>query len=319
MASAIMMSSPYILVTGFGPFRHHIVNPSWEVVKLLPNELIVACEDGPELRVAVVKHLLSVEYSVAADLYQSDFPLNVCQAETLPLLIIHVGVNGKSAVIEFERYAYNRVRGLDVAQQSPADGKVISADALDARLGTDLDLKEVVDHTLRQCDGLPMPLRVLRPVLRPLTAGLSVALLGLNLLPGPRVRVSRDGGRYVCNFVYYHACRWVTSAASASASEPETPASSADASSTGAEKAGAVDSAGRQEVGGGVQGSMLPAWCCATPRGAVAVQPQCVFVHIPPEGKPFSVPKMADILGLAVHKMISMRVEAARGTASAAV
>lgn len=43
MASTKSSDVPVVLVTGFGPFRSVLVNPSWEVAKALKNDLEWTC------------------------------------------------------------------------------------------------------------------------------------------------------------------------------------------------------------------------------------------------------------------------------------
>jgi pyroglutamyl-peptidase len=63
-----------VLVTGFGPFRQHTVNPSWEAVKKVPNTL-----DSHSIK----KQHLQVEYSIVKEFFSAveDYDL-----------FIHVGV-----------------------------------------------------------------------------------------------------------------------------------------------------------------------------------------------------------------------------------
>jgi pyroglutamyl-peptidase len=50
-----MSAEKTILVTGFEPFGHHVINPSWEVMKTLDGSTIAGHR--------VTSHLLPVVYS----------------------------------------------------------------------------------------------------------------------------------------------------------------------------------------------------------------------------------------------------------------
>lgn len=63
-----------ILVTGFGPFRDHQVNASWEAVKLLPNEI----EDIKLVKVEIPVTYEDVDTKIPA-LWKDLNPEVICQ------------------------------------------------------------------------------------------------------------------------------------------------------------------------------------------------------------------------------------------------
>jgi pyroglutamyl-peptidase len=177
-----MTDSPWVLVTGFGPFLNHSVNPSWQAVKGIPNTVEFFDSVGVKQEIRVVKKELSVEYRAADDLYGVHFPHHMCQGvQRDPLLIIHVGVNSHSACVELEKCAVNEATGVDVCGHHPDNCKVVSSRGRSAKTGTDLDLDSVVEQVKINCLGR-------------LT---------------PSLGVSGNAGRYLCNYVYYKACEWV--------------------------------------------------------------------------------------------------------------
>ncbi|XP_057663936.1 pyroglutamyl-peptidase 1 [Diorhabda carinulata] len=80
-----------IIVTGFGPFDKHLVNASWESVKLLPDEI-----EGINL----IKQEIPVEYQHV----QTNIPK--LWEQHRPLLVVHVGVSSGAKKITVEKCAY---------------------------------------------------------------------------------------------------------------------------------------------------------------------------------------------------------------------
>lgn len=77
-----------VLVTGYGPFRDVVLNPSWQAVSKLPVSI------G---KYTVVTHELMVEYRAVS----RDIPHLI--SHTLPKLIVHVGVGRKGHINLEER------------------------------------------------------------------------------------------------------------------------------------------------------------------------------------------------------------------------
>lgn len=118
-----------VLLTGFEPFGGEHVNPAWEAVKRLPDEL-----DGAQL----VKREICVEYDRAPQ------QLRRAMEETQPDIVICVGQAGGRAGVTPEYVAIN------VADAASADnagmlrsGERLIADAPDAYFTT-LPVREMV-------------------------------------------------------------------------------------------------------------------------------------------------------------------------------
>ncbi|KAK3912351.1 Pyroglutamyl-peptidase 1 [Frankliniella fusca] len=83
-----------IIVTGFGPFRAHKINASWEAVKLLPEML-----DVVDLNIILIVQEIPVDYE------ESVKRLTVLCEEHKPILVINVGVSDLAKEITLETCA----------------------------------------------------------------------------------------------------------------------------------------------------------------------------------------------------------------------
>ncbi|XP_006004166.1 pyroglutamyl-peptidase 1 isoform X2 [Latimeria chalumnae] len=103
-------NSKIIVVTGFGPFRQHTVNPSWEAVKELKK---LGLSNNIELHTIE----LPVSYKKAKEKVIGIW-------ETLkPQLAVHVGLAPSSKFIVLEQYGKNRgYKDRDVCGYCPEDG-----------------------------------------------------------------------------------------------------------------------------------------------------------------------------------------------------
>jgi pyrrolidone-carboxylate peptidase len=230
-------------VTGFGPFDVHTTNPSWSAVKRLPECLRVSVGSAG-IAVAIVKLEIPVSYKSADELYSGDvFPRNVGMGRKQdPLAILHVGVNGTTDSVELERFAFNRAVTYDVERFCPENQVVHSDDPPEHRIGTQLNLDGVIDAVRVGCSN--------------------------DDDFAPAICVSTDAGRYLCNYVYYKACKW------ASRKINDCTGHSGQVASAPGRGPGRVDNGSTNVVS----------------------TTACLFVHVPVERRPHSVEQLACIL-----------------------
>jgi pyroglutamyl-peptidase len=94
-----------------------------------------------------------------------------------PLLVIHVGVAGGSDSIRLEQQAFNQTHGKDVSGKEPQSGRVDEREPAHQIRTTAIDLPRLRQHVVQQCQT---------------THSFT-----------PRITISQDPGRYLCNFIYY--------------------------------------------------------------------------------------------------------------------
>ncbi|KAI3640716.1 hypothetical protein MIR68_001594 [Amoeboaphelidium protococcarum] len=165
----------WILVTGFSAFENHPDNPSTKAVKELPSAVVIGEGEDGSRNVDVVKLELRVSYKTVDDLYANQL-LKLQPSvnhSPYPLIIVHVGVAGKSDQVRLEQQAYNEVKGLDVDGQEPIDKVVNNRDQVGNILSTQLSVSLIQNHVKT----------------------------ALNI----EVELSKDPGRYLCNYSYYKA------------------------------------------------------------------------------------------------------------------
>jgi pyrrolidone-carboxylate peptidase len=172
----------WCLVTGFGPYSKlkNSQNPSDVAVQSLPDKISVPLLDD-ELVVDVVKRTLRVSYSTA-DAFYKDFPSSVGRTKA-PVLILHVGVNCNITCVHLEEGAVNQAEGIDVDGCESVTGTVTKE-----RSGC------------RVCSELGLP-----------GVAQSVRLRCQKFMQEPRIDISQDAGQYLCNYIYYKACKWCAS------------------------------------------------------------------------------------------------------------
>ncbi|XP_071448829.1 pyroglutamyl-peptidase 1 [Hetaerina americana] len=83
-----------VIVTGFGPFKHHIINASWEAVKLLPT---LKLEENLGIKLIIEK--IPVSYDAVIDIVPTLWKTHN------PLLFVHVGVSSIAKDITLETKA----------------------------------------------------------------------------------------------------------------------------------------------------------------------------------------------------------------------
>jgi len=150
------------VVTGFGPFRDHTTNASWEAVRQLPS----FWEDSNH---ELLVEEIPVQYSFVSEQVPDKW------AAMKPILFVHVGVSSRDKQVTLEQVAHNSgYCGLDVQQCCPSDHLCVPEGP--EELKTCLDLAKVESKVNAQ---------------------------SLETELGVEVCLSKDAGRYLCDFVYY--------------------------------------------------------------------------------------------------------------------
>ncbi|XP_069909599.1 pyroglutamyl-peptidase 1-like protein isoform X2 [Oryctolagus cuniculus] len=105
-----------VVVTGFGPFRQHLVNPSWEAVQEL-SKLGLGGDTEVELRTLQ----LPVDYRAARQ------EVTRIWEDLRPQLVVHVGVDASTKVIILEQCGKNRgYRDADIRGFRPEGGVCVA-------------------------------------------------------------------------------------------------------------------------------------------------------------------------------------------------
>ncbi|CAF3333705.1 unnamed protein product [Rotaria socialis] len=95
MDSPLAANIPVVLITGFGPFRSILHNPSWQVAKALKNYREWNCPI----------HIILEEVDVTYDHVSMKIPEYWLKYN--PTLVIHIGVAAGTTAIHIERCAFN--------------------------------------------------------------------------------------------------------------------------------------------------------------------------------------------------------------------
>jgi len=136
-----------IVVTGFGPFRGHDVNPSWAAVRRLPDVW-----DDVDHQVVVEE--IPVEY----DFVLREVPNRWSHHK--PDFIIHVGVSHLASKLTLESEANNTgYNSPDVKALCPPDNCCVPSCQL-SKLSTCLDLQDLSGKVTAQCSHIGLEAEV---------------------------------------------------------------------------------------------------------------------------------------------------------------
>ncbi|XP_036390891.1 pyroglutamyl-peptidase 1 [Megalops cyprinoides] len=151
-------TSEVVVVTGFGPFRKYLINPSWQAAQGLK---ATGLGEGVEVYIKE----LPVSYVKAQQLISHIW-------ETVsPKLAVHLGIDPGTKAVRLEQRGKNQgYRDRDVCGFCP-EGNCCVAGGPD-KVDSIIDMKSLT--RLLNSSGLD-------------------------------VMYSRDAGRYLCDFVYYHS------------------------------------------------------------------------------------------------------------------
>lgn len=155
-----------VFITGFGKFHGVEENPS----SLLVGDLLAAGIPGVDI---------DGRYN---EMIVLDVDVPHCQSYFEGIkhqdgdIFVHIGVNGRTDVINLEKFAYNNMnfRVPDESGFCPSDELIDTECSLDQPLGTELDVDKIVSEL--RADGLPFV-------------------------------VSTDPGRFICNYIYYSSLK----------------------------------------------------------------------------------------------------------------
>ncbi|KAH7412041.1 hypothetical protein DE146DRAFT_263705 [Phaeosphaeria sp. MPI-PUGE-AT-0046c] len=181
-----------VLVTGFGPFLDITTNPSWEVARRLPTDLLGT--DGEVIRIIVPTEPTPAAYhKILAQTSQ-------LIKQHAPAVIVHMGLDVESSrgLFKVERSApkegYHDIPDIDRKVFTRAENKTTFGKA-PASLVTSLDIDSAVEAWVAACASLALPKDPGVSKTKP---------KGKKDGKQPiEVRSSDDVGTYVCGFQYY--------------------------------------------------------------------------------------------------------------------
>ncbi|KAI5697557.1 pyroglutamyl-peptidase 1 [Diaphorina citri] len=165
-----------VLITGFGPFKTHTINPSWEAVSLLPDRI-------PNTNIEIVKEQIQVSYNYV------DVTVPALWKKYNPDLVIHVGVSDMADKITLEVCGHrDNYASEDIYRKLPPNLKCKAAelcqctDSIDV-IKTALDVESLVKEFQTNKANINQVLDI------------DISRVD--------VCVSSNAGRYLCEYIYY--------------------------------------------------------------------------------------------------------------------
>ncbi|XP_037933885.1 pyroglutamyl-peptidase 1-like [Teleopsis dalmanni] len=133
-------SENLIIVTGFGPFGgFEAVNPSWEAVKLLPDNF-----ESNKTPYNIEKLEVPVEYAAVDKAIEEIWSRN-------PILVIHCGVHSASKCVLVEKLAYNNCfMRKDFSGCTLQNGSASLKNSKTKFIYTGLDVNKII-KTIEEC------------------------------------------------------------------------------------------------------------------------------------------------------------------------
>ncbi|KAK4941270.1 hypothetical protein LTR10_018806 [Elasticomyces elasticus] len=210
-----------VLVTGFGPFKSFLINPSWLIASALPDELYPITESAgkPAYKIKLIIHneAIRVSYSVVAEI----MPTLIAQYN--PDYIVHIGMAGGRDCYSLETRGHRdgyRIKDVDCNDGFLAGEAVWKKEGVPDVLAVRWDELDVLSRWQRGVkDGLES-----RGFLgkasgkedeTPIMPGTPMFMVTTNRAEENRrkavVKLSRDAGRFLCEYALFASLsrRWL--------------------------------------------------------------------------------------------------------------
>lgn len=163
-----------VLITGFGPFKTHSVNASWEAVSLLPDKV-------PNTNIEIFKEQVQVSYTYV------DTTVPQLWKKYNPDLVIHVGVSDMARTITLESCGHkDDYISHDIYRELPCDAKCKAAERCPEpteQIRTQLNLAKLIEDFRTKKSDLHEALEV------------DISKVDVTL--------SCNAGRYLCEYIYF--------------------------------------------------------------------------------------------------------------------